>query len=124
MGIEDDSAGPGPAENFRGETGIGAADFDRFDFGVAFGLDLDLHGHTEEVEILLHSPIDAQTGLRSIDSVGRVAFRSSGGADPLRENRSHVGLRRLFGIRRLGAGSRRVSSSEVGRLWPSLCDVT
>src|SRR5207302_9977108 len=65
MRIEGDAAWLGPAENFGGKAGIGAANFDGLELGIPFGLDLNLHGHAEKVEILFHPAIEAEAGLGS-----------------------------------------------------------
>ena len=123
MRVENDAARFGPAENFGAEAGVGAADFDGLDFGIALGLDLKFHRHAEEIEILLDLAIDAETGLGAKDGIGNVEFGDSGGIDPLRKERLNIGRSGLIGIGRRGAGGRRIPKREVGRLGRRLDDV-
>ena len=114
--VENDAARFGPSENFGAKAGVGAADFDGPDFGIALGLDLKFHRHAEEIEILLDLAINAETGLGAKDGIGNVKFGYSGGIDPLGKERLNVGRSGLIGVGHRGGRGRCIPKRKVGRL--------
>ncbi len=85
VGIDLDTAGA--AEGFDGVLGVRAGDVDAADFGFAVGLDAELDGHAEEVEIL-GDGADGAEALVVAEAIDGELVSEGGGTgavEPLRE---------------------------------------
>ena len=83
IGIDDDASRF--TESLYAERRVRSHDFDRFLFGLAVGIDLELHWHAEEIKILrnLSDNTKALVVAQPINRVLGLEFRSASRIQPL-----------------------------------------
>ncbi len=91
LGVDGDAARA--AEGLDRVAGVSAGDVDAADFGFAFGLNAELDGHAEEVEILRDGADGAEALVvaEAVDGVFVRELRGAGAVDPLGEEGAEVG---------------------------------
>ena len=91
LGVDRDAAGA--SEGFDGVAGIRAGDVDAADLGFALGLDAELDGHAEEVEVLRDGADGAEALVvaEAVDGVLVGELRGAGAVNPLGEEGAEVG---------------------------------
>src|SRR5580658_6816482 len=72
-------------EGFHGERRVGAHDFDALVFCFAVGIDAEIDGHAEKIEILINfsGHAEALVGSQAVDGVFHLEFWSARGIEPL-----------------------------------------
>ena len=94
----------GTAEGVDDELRVGADDVDFLVHGLAVGLDAEIDGHAEEVEVLVDEADGAEALVvaEAVDGVLVVEGRCAGAVDPLGEERRELllalGLGHLFKV--------------------------
>src|SRR6202030_442940 len=98
------------AEGFDRELRIGAHNFNALDLALTVGVDLELHGHAKQVEVLGYLSDDAEALARAENRVLHLELGSAGAIHPLGKERGKVFIAILFGngleiadVRRLSA---------------------
>ncbi len=114
-GIDADAARP--AEGIHHVLRIGAHHLDLLGFGLAVGLDAQLHRHAEEVEVLLNlaDGAEALVVAQPVDGVLVGELRRAGAVDPLRKEGGQLllalRLGHLLEVRGADAGCRCTGSA-------------
>ena len=110
VGIDGDA--PRPPEGFHGERRVGAHHLEFLVFGFAVGVDAQVDGHAEQVEVLgnLSGHAEAFIVAQAIGGVLQFEFRRAGGIEPLREEPGE-----LLAVIFLGDGAEVVHGGRISR---------